>query len=82
MQDFQFYVTDVRYTVPTVMLVQAKDAVNARLIADQVVKARYHSAVEVWQDDRRLFIIRDPASADQTPAAPAPATAPPTPDSA
>jgi hypothetical protein len=58
-QDFQFFVTDDRSTVRTVMFVQTLNADRARFLARRLLNETHHHAVEVWSDDRRLFTISD-----------------------
>lgn len=60
MADFQFYVTDERYRVRSLMLVQTKDEAAARVLAERMLSARHHNAVEVWANERWLFSVGDP----------------------
>ena len=61
MRDFQFLVTDDRYEVPSMMLVQTKDEASAQAIAIGLLRGRHHHAVEVWDGDHQLFSLGVPA---------------------
>jgi hypothetical protein len=77
-QDFQFYVTDDRYAVASMMLVQTKDMASARVLALNLLKDPHHRALEVWQDERWQFSLGDPSPARSvSPAALGPSPAPP-----
>ena len=53
---FSFYIHDVRYSVPTLKLVQAADEGEARLQALALLdESVHHSAVEVLEEERTLF---------------------------
>ena len=59
MQDFQFFVTDDRYEVPSLMLVQTKDAMSARELAQRLLNERHHHLIEVRRGDVLLFTLTD-----------------------
>jgi hypothetical protein len=59
MQDFQFFVTDDRYAVPTLKLVRSRDAIAARSLAERMLDSPHHHAVEVWDARRRLFVLAE-----------------------
>jgi hypothetical protein len=61
-QDFQFYVTDDRYSVPSLMFVQTKDEASAHDLAARLLDNKNYHAVDVWQDDTRLFTLTDDPS--------------------
>ena len=50
MQDFRFFVTDDRYDVPSLMLVQTENIERARALAQALLTDRHHLEVEVWGD--------------------------------
>jgi len=53
---FSFYIHDTRYSVPTLQIVNAPDEDQAREIAQQRLdESMAHLAIEVVEDDRRLF---------------------------
>jgi hypothetical protein len=58
-QDFQFLVTDDRYAVPSIMLVQTKDAASARHLAQRLLHDRHHHMVEVRQNEAILFTLSE-----------------------
>jgi|HubBroStandDraft_4_1064222.scaffolds.fasta_scaffold1683448_1 hypothetical protein len=57
MQDFQFYVTDDRYSVPSFSVVVAKDAARAREMAEEMLGNAHYRGVEVWRGERMLFRV-------------------------
>jgi hypothetical protein len=65
MPDFQFYVTDDRYSVPSLLFVAARDARSARTMAERMLDEEHHHGVEVWRDERKLFSVAeaDPSAA-------------------
>ena len=65
MQDFQFFVTDDRYSVPSIMFVQTKDEGAARQLAERLLINKYYHAVEVWDGEARLFALAEPLGAAQ-----------------
>ena len=61
LQDFQFYVTDDRYSVPSLLFVEATDANAARAIAERLLREREHyHVIEVWERDARVFSVGVP----------------------
>jgi hypothetical protein len=56
-RDFQFYVTDDRYTVPSLLLVTVMDQDAACRIAERIIGEPRHMAVEVWDRNGRLFSL-------------------------
>jgi hypothetical protein len=58
MHDFKFLVEDRRYQVPTLHLVQAKDAERARELAAKMLAASHdHLSIEVWEGETLLFTL-------------------------
>ena len=57
MRDFQFYVTDSRFSVRWLMFVQTKSAETARSMAHRLLANLHNLAVEVWDGDDRLFTL-------------------------
>ena len=66
MPDFQFYVTDDRYAVRSLMLVQTRDVCAARRLAERMLRDPHHLAVEVYANDALLFKVG--SESDSTPA--------------
>jgi len=64
MPDFQFYVTDDRYSVPSLLFVAARDARSARTMAERMLNEEHHHGVEVWRGEHKLFSLAeaDPSS--------------------
>ncbi len=60
MRDFQFYVTDDRYSVPSFLLVTVMDEEGARRIARRMLAEPHHRAVAVWDQNGKLFTMRRP----------------------
>lgn len=60
MRDFQFYVTDDRYAVPSLRLVTAMSETDARRTAARLLQDRHHHAVEVWERGELLFRLGKP----------------------
>jgi hypothetical protein len=59
MRMFSFYIHDSRYSVPTLQIVPAEDEQRARQLAqERLDEAMAHLAVEVVEDDQRLFELR------------------------
>jgi hypothetical protein len=52
-------VTDDRYAVPSMMLVQTKDEKRARSLAAGLLREKHHHAVEVWSGERLLFSLAE-----------------------
>jgi hypothetical protein len=69
MQTFEFFIEDDRYTVPSLELVQARDADSARqLAADRLAASSHHESVEVRIGVERLFLLtrgKAPSGADE-----------------
>jgi hypothetical protein len=57
--DFQFYVTDDRYSVRSLLLVTASSRCGARRIAQRVLGQPHHHAVEVWEREQQLFTLSE-----------------------
>ena len=63
MQDFQFYVTDDRYTVPTLLFVQSRNVATARDLARRMMTDPHHRGVDVWTDDTLIFSLDEAVAA-------------------
>jgi hypothetical protein len=65
MRDFEFYVTDDRYVVRSLLVVTMIDASDALAAAERLVGEPHHLAVEVWERGERLFSLNatDPSKA-------------------
>ena len=63
MEDFQFYVTDDRYGVRSLMFVQTKDERAACSLARRMLKNTHYHTIEVWREERQLFSLGDPPRA-------------------
>jgi uncharacterized protein YmfQ (DUF2313 family) len=58
MADFEVYVDDDRYSVPTLYLIAAMSEHQARAKAQEVLDASdHHQGVELLQDGERLFAL-------------------------
>jgi hypothetical protein len=58
MHTFEFFIQDDRYAVPTLELVEVRDADRARqLAAERLHASLHHLNVEVRRGDERLFFI-------------------------
>ena len=56
--DFQFFVFDDRYSVPTFQLVQADGEAHARQLAQALLANNpHHVGVEVCMEGQRLFVV-------------------------
>ena len=56
MKDFQLFIDDDRYSVPTVQIIIVESEDRAREIAQQMMgESRHHLGVEVCEQGRRLF---------------------------
>ena len=66
-RDFRFLVTDDRYSVLTLLFVEAEDAGAARALASRLLleHAHYH-AIEAWDAEEHLFTVGDPSRRRQT----------------
>ena len=60
MQDFQFYVTDDRYAVRSLLMVTVADEGAARRAAARIVGEPHHLAVEAWRAGVRRFLLIRP----------------------
>ncbi len=55
-RQFQLFVDDDRYTVPSVRFLSARDIVSALAVADRLIdESSHHRGVEVCENGRRLF---------------------------
>lgn len=74
MRDFKFLVNDDRYSVPTLMLVQAAHYERACELAENVLsESPHHLAVEVWENDVLLATLGELPTPDRAlPSAPSP----------
>ena len=61
MQTFQFFVTDDRFSTPTLMFVQTRDEKSAQLLAQRMLQNHHYSAVEAWMGEERLFVVGEPS---------------------
>jgi hypothetical protein len=66
-QDFQFYVTDDRYEVRSLLLVTATGQCRAHHIAERILAESHHHAVEVWRGDAKLYSLGDPNPSEASP---------------
>ena len=67
MKDFQFYITDDRYAVPSLLMVSVLDDEGAREAAERIVAEPHHLVVEVWEAGiRRFEVARTPANVART----------------
>jgi hypothetical protein len=88
MRDFQFYLTDDRYGVPTLRMVEAATLDNACELAEAMLaETRRHSRVEVWEAGACVFVVGDEATASHAdesrpPTGPDPSTGQPSPETA
>ena len=58
MRDFQVFITDDRYTVLTLHIVQAPCVERASELAERLLAGSvHHLAVEVFDEGRRVFAI-------------------------
>jgi hypothetical protein len=56
MRTFSCFMTDRRYTAPTLIFIVAPDEGAAlRLVRKSLLESEHHLAVEVCEDDRELF---------------------------
>jgi hypothetical protein len=69
LREFQFFVSDARYAVPSLYIVRAASEARARALAERMLAdSPHHLGVEVVDDDGvRLFAIGDVGSADPRP---------------
>jgi len=58
MADFEVYIDDDRYSVPTLYLITATGEQGARAKAQEVLDASdHHQGVELRQDGERIFVL-------------------------
>ncbi len=57
MQAFQFYVTDERHGVRSLVHVQTKDADSAHTMAERLLANIDYRLIEVWDGDDQLFAL-------------------------
>ena len=63
LKTYTLYVRDGRYTVPTLLTVDAPDDAGARAHAEQHLNVSIHyQAVEVWDDERLVARLEDGAT--------------------
>jgi hypothetical protein len=63
MHTFEFFIEDDRYTVPSLELVQARDADRAlQLAAERFWASSHHLSVEVRRASARIFFVSRPAA--------------------
>ncbi len=61
MADFQVFIVDDRYVVPTLRIVQAPNAAKAIQIAKGIFdESLHHLGVELYKDDRCIMVIGQP----------------------
>ena len=59
--NFELYVDDDRYSVPTLHLIAARDEAHAMAVAQaRLDESHHHCGVELWQDGRRLAALGEP----------------------
>jgi len=55
---FTFYIRDERYTVPTLAIVVAQNAVRARaLAAKRLLESPHHTAIDVYEGEALRFSL-------------------------
>ena len=57
MRAFQFIVSDERQPAPSLVMVQTKDELTARLMAERLLEYPDHHRVEVCDGDKSLFVV-------------------------
>jgi hypothetical protein len=66
MADFLFLVTDERYSVPNLRILEAATTAAARTLAERILaESGHHRKIEVWRDNERLFSLAAPPSEDE-----------------
>ncbi len=58
-RDFQFYVTDSRYAVPSLMMVTTMSEADARRTAERMLAEPHHHAVDARERGQRLFTLSE-----------------------
>jgi hypothetical protein len=67
MRDYQFFLNDDRYSVPTLRLVAAEDDTRARRLADLCLReSPHHLAVEVCENGQVVFTVSRPVPVPHT----------------
>ncbi len=52
---YTLYVHDSRYAVPSLMTVEMRDDERVRqFAAEQLTRSPHYTAVEIWEDDRKV----------------------------
>jgi hypothetical protein len=59
-RELAFYLTDRRYTVPTLSFAVVRDEDEARRLAVDLLSGPDHLKVEVWEGDRLSFTVEPP----------------------
>jgi len=58
LRSYCLYIEDCRYTVPTLLFVNAIGEGQAREIAaEKLAESRFYKAITVWDGDTRLCVI-------------------------
>ena len=71
MADYEVYVDDNRYQVPSLYLISASDEARAHAIANEVLRSSaHHRGVELRRDGRRLLGLGSLASTERADEAP------------
>jgi hypothetical protein len=66
-RDFQFFITDDRYSLPTLRIVQAVSAVRASEMAERMfAEGPHHLGVEVYEDSLRVFATGETRQPDES----------------
>jgi hypothetical protein len=56
MADFEIYIDDDRYSVPSLYLITAQSDVTARLTAEELLRSSdHHQGVELRRDGERIY---------------------------
>jgi hypothetical protein len=68
LREFQVFVTDARYAIPTFHIVHAASEARARAVAEQILaESPHHLGIEVFDDGARLFSLGDIGAVDPQP---------------
>jgi hypothetical protein len=58
MLELQFFTTDDRYSVPSLLMVQTKDISAARALAERLLAENTHyEGIDVWADEKLIFSL-------------------------
>jgi hypothetical protein len=77
MADFQVYIDDDRYTVPSLYLITASSEAHARVMAAELLEAsEHHQGVELWLGGEAVFALGSFAVAGRSRGGPAQAASP------